>query len=375
MSAYVWGVGTSAFGRQTERLPAELAWEALAEALADAGIDHVDAAYVGTVFGSLGVAQRALLGVGLTGIPIVTVENACASGSTALHEAKEAIVSGRYERVAVLGVEHLTSLFEGPIASDPTDREQATGLLFPGIYAMSASRYLHEHDATPEDLAAVAVKNSRHGALNPRAQRRRPLSTEDVLSSRMIAEPLTLFQCAALSDAAAAAILGPSRRSPRDVELRASALGSGGAWDHASEHVWGYDVVRDTAGVAYEEAAIGPRDADLAEVHDAFTIGELVTTEALGLAEEGGAPARVRAGDFALGGAQPVNPSGGLLSRGHPLGATGVAQVAELVWQLRGEAGDRQVQGARVGLLETMGGGTAGIDGNACVVAVFEGGA
>lgn len=374
MSAWLWGVGTSTFGRQTDRLPAEIAWDALQEALSDAGVDRVDAAFVGTVFGSLGVAQRALSGVGLTGMPIVTVENACASGSTAVHEASEAIASGRYETVIALGVEHLTSLFTGPIASDPTDLEQASGLLFPGIYAMSASRYLHEHDVTVEDLAEVAVKNSRHGAMNPRAQRRQALTREEIMASRMIAEPLTLYQCAGLSDAAAAVVLGHRRRTRRDVHLRASALRSGGPWDHASEHVWGYEVVRDTARDAYAAAGIEATDADVLEVHDAFTIGEIVTVEALGLAEDGAAPAAVAAGELSIGGATPVNPSGGLLSRGHPLGATGVAQVAELAWQLRGEAGDRQVEGARIGVLETMGGGTAGLDGNACVVAVLEAG-
>lgn len=165
MTAFVWGAGSSDFGRQTDRLAAELAWEAVHEALVDAEVDSVDAAFVGTVFGPFGVAQRSLVGAGLAGVPVVTVENACASGSTALHEAKEAIESRRYERVLVLGVEHLTSRFSGPIASDGTDAEQAAGLLFPGLYAMSASRYLHEHDLEPADLAHVAVKNSAHGAL------------------------------------------------------------------------------------------------------------------------------------------------------------------------------------------------------------------
>lgn len=374
MTAFVWGAGSSDFGRQTDRLAAELAWEAVHEALVDAEVDSVDAAFVGTVFGPFGVAQRSLVGAGLAGVPVVTVENACASGSTALHEAKEAIESGRYERVLVLGVEHLTSRFSGPIASDSTDAEQAAGLLFPGLYAMSASRYLHEHDLEPADLAHVAVKNSAHGALNPRAQRRRALSLEEVMGSRMIASPLTLFQCAGLSDAAAALVLGSRRRSPRDVAVRASALGSGGPWDHASPHVWGYDLVADTARRAYATAAIEPGEADVVELHDAFTIGEIVTLEALGLASEGEAPSAVAAGEHSLGGRTPVNPSGGLLSRGHPLGATGVAQVVELTSQLRGEAGGLQVDGARLGLLETMGGGAAGVDGNACVVAVFEGG-
>jgi acetyl-CoA C-acetyltransferase len=368
----LWGAGTSRFGKQIDTPPAALAWGALQEALRDADVARVDAAYVGTVFGTLGVAQRALLGVGLAGIPIITIENACASGSTALHEAYQAIASGRYETVIALGLEHLTSRFDGPIAPDATDREQATGLLFPGIYAMSASRYMYEHSATPADLAEVAVKNSRHGALNPRAQRQRALTREEVLASRMIAEPLTLYQCAGLSDAAAAVVLGPQRRSSRDVTIRSIALRSGRAWDHGSPHVWGWQVVRDTATDAYAVAGIDATEVDVVELHDAFTIGEIITIEALGLAEAGEAPAAIAAGDFSLGGRIPVNPSGGLLARGHPLGATGVAQAAELVWQLRGEAGRRQVQGARIGLLETMGGGAAGIDGNGCVVGVFE---
>lgn len=371
MSACLWGVGTSRFGRQPDRLPAELAWEAVCEALADADVDAVDAAYVGTVFGAPGVAQRALSGVGLTGIPIVTVENACASGTTAFHEARAAVLSGRYERVLALGVEHLTSRFDGPIAPESTDAEQATGLLLPALYALSASRYMADHGATPADLARVAVKNSANGARNPRAQRRRAVTEDEVLQSRPIAEPLTLFQCAGLSDAAAAAVLGPPRGNPRDVPVRASTLRSGVAWDHASEHVWGHDVVRMTSAASFEEAGVGPDDIDLVECHDAFTIGELVTTEALGLAEPGGAPARVAAGDFSLGGRQPVNPSGGLLSRGHPLGATGLAQIAEATWQLRGEADERQVPDARTALVETMGGGAAGIDGNGCVVTIL----
>jgi acetyl-CoA acetyltransferase len=371
VSACVWGVGTSRFARQPERLPAELAWEAVSEALEDAGVDEVDAAYVGTVFGAPGVAQRALSGLGLTEIPIVTVENACASGTTAYHEAHAAILVGRYERVLALGVEHLTSRFEGPIAPETTDPEQATGLLLPALYALSASRYMADHGATPADLARVAVKNSAHGARNPRAQRQRAVTEDEVLRSRMIAEPLTLFQCAGLSDAAAAAVLGPPRGNHRDIRVRASVLRSGEPWDQASEHVWGYDIVRATGATALEEAGMAPDDLDLLEVHDAFTIGELVTLEALGLAEAGEAPARVAAGDLSIGGRQPVNPSGGLLSRGHPLGATGLAQVAEVTWQLRGDAGERQVDGARVGLVETMGGGAAGIDGNGCVVTVL----
>jgi acetyl-CoA acetyltransferase len=369
----VWGVGTSRFGRQPGRSAAELAWDAVQEALADAGIEEVDAAYVGTVFGAPGVAQRALSGVGLTGVPIVTVENACASGTTAFHEAREAVRTGRYERVLALGVEHLTSRFDGPIAPESTDPEQASGLLLPALYALSASRYMADHGTTPADFARVSVKNSRHGALNPRAGRRRALTEEEVLGSRMIAEPLTLYQCAGLSDAAAAAVLGPARPGEHDVPVRASALRSGTPWDQGSAHVWGYDIVQATSARAYEEAGIGPADVDVLEVHDAFTVGEIVTVEALGVADSGEASRRVASGALSLGGDQPVNPSGGLLSRGHPLGATGLAQIAELTWQLRGQAGERQVPGARTALVETMGGGASGVDGNGCVVAVLGG--
>ena len=373
MSPHVWGVGTSRFGRQPDRLPADLAWEAVSEALTDAAVEGVEAAYVGTVFGSPGTAQRALSGCGLTGIPIVTVENACASGTTAYHEGVRAIEEGRYERVLALGLETMTTRFDGPITADPTDPEQAGGLLMPAIYGLSANRYLDLFGATPADLAQVAVKNSAAGALNPRAARRRAVTEEEILGSRMIAEPLTLFQCAGLSDAAAAAVLGPDSRESRDVPVRSSALRSGDAWDQESEHVWGFDIVRDTAADAFAMAGLGPADIDVLEVHDAFTIGELVTVEALGLAEPGGAPARLRAGEFSIGGAQTVNPSGGLLSRGHPLGATGLAQIAEVVWQLRGEAAERQVGRPRTGLVETMGGGAAGLDGNGCVVTVLGG--
>jgi acetyl-CoA C-acetyltransferase len=374
MNAWIWGIGTTRFGRQPDKLPAQLGWEAVGEALDDAQIDagRIDAAYVGTVFGTLGIAQRTLAGAGLSGIPIVTVENACASGSTALQEAAHAIDAGRYEHVLALGVEHLTSRFSGPIPSDPTDIDQATGLLFPGLYAMSASRYMYEHDATASDLAEVAVKNTRHGSMNPRAQRRTALTREQVLASRMIAEPLTLYQCTGLSDAAAAAVLGPRRRSRRDVAIRGSALGSGHVWDQSSRCTWGAGLVREIAEQAYGRAGIEPRDADVLEVHDAFTIGEIVTLEAMGLAREGEAPSAIADGHFSVGGDTPVNPSGGLLARGHPLGATGLAQAAELVWQLRGEAGARQTEHARIAVLETMGGGVGGLDGNACVVAVLE---
>lgn len=373
MTVEVYGVGSSPFGKQPERAPGDLAAEAVLEALDDAGVEGVDAAYVGTVFGAPGVAQRVLHPLGVDGVPVVTIENACASGTTALHEARSAILAGRYERVLVLGIETMSERFGGAIQPEPSDAEGRAGMALPSLYAMSAARYLHDGALTPEQLALVSVKNHRHALGNPRAQYRGDYSVEEVLASRMVADPLTLLQCCPLSDGAAAAVLGPRRRCRRDVPIRGCALRSGRPWGRESERVWGFDVVRETGVRAWDEAGVGPDDADLVEVHDAFTIGEIVSIEALGLAPEGQGGELVESGEASLGGRRPVNPSGGLLSRGHPLGCTGLAQVAEVVWQLRAEASGRQVEDARIGVVETMGGGVSGIDGNGCVVAVLGG--
>ena len=373
MRPVVYGVGTSDFGKQPERSGPQLAQQAVYEALGDAGVDRVDAVFAGTVFGAPGTAQRALQTLGITEVPIVTIENACASGTTAFHEACQAVSSGRYRHVLALGMETMTLHFSGPILPEATDAEGRQGMAMPSIYAMSANRYKAEFGVTDEQLALVSVKNHRNGTANPRAQHAVELTVEQILASRLIADPLNLLQCCAISDAAAAAVVGPERGNRRDVAVRATVLRSGALWDHRSPHVWGYDIVRDTAAQAYEQAGLGPSEVDVLEVHDAFTIGEIATTEALGLAPLGEGAALCESGHTWISGRQPVNPSGGLLSRGHPLGATGLAQLAEIVWQLRGDAGARQVDGARIGLVETMGGGTAGVDGNGCVVAVLGG--
>lgn len=372
MRASILGVGTSFFGKQQSTHPNDLMWAAVGEALADAGAPEIDAIYLGTVFGAPGVAQRGLHHLGLTGIPIITVENACASGTTAFHEAVHAVEYSRFRNVLAVGVEKMTDNFAGAIHPESTDPEGRSGLALPSLYAMAATRYQEVHGLTDEDLALVAVKNHRHAAANERAQHRTPHTVDEVLASRMIADPLTLLQCCPIADGAAAAVIGTSSGGGRDVRVRSSVLRSGGLWDHRSDHVWGFGLVRDTAVEAYEVAGVSAADIDVIECHDAFTIGEIVTTEALGLAAEGEGNSLLRTGHTAAGGPQPVNPSGGLLSRGHPLGATGLAQIAEITWQLRNDAGGRQVDGARLGLVETMGGGVAGIDGNACVVAVLE---
>ena len=373
MIATVLGVGTSRFGKQPELHPAELVWQAVAEAIVDAGRPIIDAVFFGTVFGAPGVAQRALHPLGVTDIPIVTIENACASGTSAFHEAVKAVEHGRYEHVLAVGLEKMTDRFVGPIVPEDTDAEGRSGLALPALYAMAASRYLAVHDLTERDLAGVAVKNHSNGTRNPRSPARPSPTLDDVLESRMIADPLTLLQCCPLSDGAAAAVVGPpDARTEHAVRVRASVLRSGGLWDQRSDEVWGFDVIERTARAAYEAASFGPDDADVIECHDAFTIGEIVTTEALGLCPRGEGASLIRQGTTTLEGPLPVNPSGGLLARGHPLGATGLAQIAEVVWQLTGRAGERQVPAARLGLVETMGGGVAGIDGNACVIVGLE---
>jgi acetyl-CoA acetyltransferase len=368
------GVGTSEFGRFPDERVESLAWSAVAEAMEDAGLapGDIDAAFVGSVFGAPGIANRVLAGVGLAGIPTFRIEAACASGTVALHEAYTAVAAGRYGRVLAVGVEQLSTQFAGPIVPEASDPEGRAGLALPALYALQANRYLDTWGVEPEMLAHVAVKNKANGALNPRAHLSgRPPTFDEVLESRPIAGPLTLLQCCPMSDGAAAAVVAPLETG-RDVEVLSSAFVSGVLWDSSTAEPWGLGSVRAAAERAFAAAGLTPEDVDVLEVHDAFTIGEILTLEAIGLCPPGAGAHLAATGHTSLRGPQPVNPSGGLLSRGHPLGATGLAQLAELVWQLRGVAGERQVDGAKVGLLETMGGGAAGVDGNACVIALLR---
>jgi acetyl-CoA C-acetyltransferase len=371
----LWGVGTSDYGLFPERRVESLAWAAVAEAVRDAGITpgDIDAIVVGSVFGPPGVATRVQRGLGIPGVPMWTIENACASGTSAYHEAVEAVRLGRFGCVLVLGVDQMSTLFSGAIVPEATDPEGASSLPLPGLYALQAQRYVDEFGVTPEQLAAVAVKNKRNGRDNPRAQlRNKAPSVEEVLASRMIAEPLTFLQCCPTSDGAGAAIVGPERGNADDLRIESSVMVSGALWDQRSADVWGYASVARAAEKAFAQAGRAPGEIDVLEVHDAFTIGEIFTCEALGLASRGKGAELAPSGHTQRDGAQPVNPSGGLLSRGHPLGATGLAQLAEIAWQLRGRADARQVARHRVGLVETMGGGAAGMDGNACVVTILS---
>ena len=371
------GVGVTEFGRFPDRTPASLALQAARAALADAGATPgmVEAVICGTVFGGPGAGQRCLKDLGLVGLPIVNVENACATSSSAAFEAAAWIRAGLAEMVLCVGVESMT---RSPGALGPVvdDLFGSMGVVWPAAYALKAQRHMAEYGTTAEQLALVAVKNRRHAAGNPRAQFRSPITVESVLASRPICTPLTLLQCCAPSDGASALLLATEARARQllpagrpVVRMAGSAMRSG---VFADQPDMGPPVTTRTARLAYERAGLGPGDVDVCEVHDAFTIGELLHYEGLGFCEVGEAGRYVERGKSAIGGGGVVvNPSGGLLSRGHPLGATGAAQLAEIVWQLRGEAGDRQVEGARVGVVHTMGGTVYELESNVCVVHVL----
>ncbi|HEC09615.1 MAG TPA: thiolase family protein [Acidimicrobiales bacterium] len=374
---HVVGVGMTRFGRHPDSDAADLGAAALMEAIADADIDPrlIEAAYCGHVFQGMVTGQRVLAQVGLAGLPLANVENACSSGATAIREASFSIRAGEYDVVAAIGTEHLTSQFRGALTPDPSDPEAAVGATMPGVYAMRARRYMEEFGMTREQLALIPVKNKANAARNPLAHFRKEISVADVLESRPIADPLRLHDCSPVTDGSAVVILMSDRAAARhangrSVRLAASALRTGSV-DTEPTSMTFEPLTRDTARDAYEKAGIGPEDVDFCEVHDCFSIAEVLRVEGLGLFPQGEYPIAVERGEASIGGRLPVNPSGGLIGKGHPLGGTGVAQVVELVRQLRGESGERQIEGARVGLAHCRGGKAVGIEGAACTVQIL----
>jgi len=374
---YVLGIGMTPFGKHPDKTAADLGAEAINLALADAGVSRqdIEAAWVGHVFQGMAMGQRALYAAGLSGIPIDNVENACSSGSTAIWDAAMALRAGAYDIVLALGVEHLTSLFRGAFAPDPSDVEAQIGLTMPGIYAMRAQRYMVQYGVTPEQIAQIAVKNKKNAAMNPLSHFKKAVTLEEVMQGRLIADPLRLHECAPVSDGAAAVVMVSKAKlnqlgSSRAIKLAGTALKSGrtevGLADMTVE-----DLTWRTAQTAYEQAGVGPGEIDFAEVHDCFSIAEALRVEGMGLVPHGEYVARVGKGEMDINGSFPVNASGGLLGKGHPLGATGVAQVVELVKQLRGEAGERQIQNAKVGVAHCRGGKAQGVEGTACTVNIL----
>ncbi|MBI0539542.1 thiolase family protein [Roseomonas sp. KE2513] len=367
---YIAGAAMTAFARHTDKSMQDLAQFAALGAMTDAGIgaERIQAMYNANVYGGMVLGQVLMRDLGLGGPALYNVENACASGATAVHLACQALRLGVYDTVLVWGVEMLTKLGGGTIPMQrndyKTDLYAAQGMTLPTVYAMRGTRYLHERNEAPEILARVAVKNRAHGALNPLAQQRKAVTLEEVLQSRPVAEPLTLLQCCpSMVDGAAAVVLTTKRPAQGRPAIRVvgSAVQSGRI-EEGCDNILDAEITARTARLAYEQAGLGPEDVNVVELHDAFTIAELLYYEALGLASQGGGADMLRRGDTALGGRVPVNPSGGLLAKGHPLGATGVAQMVEVTWQLQGRAEGRQVEGARVGLTQCTGGGIAGVD-------------
>jgi acetyl-CoA acetyltransferase len=416
---YVAGAAMTRFGKFPDTTIRALAEEATNGALEDAGITAAD---IGMVFFSNAVAglltnqemirgQVALRYTGLLGVPMVNVENACASGSSAFHLACMAVGSGAVDAALAVGSEKLThedrsrsfaaigtavdqqqvaelqqwassgsvgSPLPGQADSLPAEaRGGAAGLraaggkrsFFMDIYAANSRAYMKHSGATRQDFAEVAVKSHRHAALNPYAQYRTEVTVEDVLASREIAPPLTLLMCSPIGDGAAALVVcspGAARRLGARIRVRACALVSG-----RDRRPGEPGAVERAAEAAYEEAGVGPDDLDVVELHDAAAPAELMTYEELGLCGEGEGPVLLASGATRLGGRIPVNPSGGLLSKGHPIGATGCAQLVELTDQLRGRCEQRQVGGARLALAQN-GGGFLGSDAAAMVVTVLS---
>lgn len=377
------GAGMTIFGPQPEVEVHELARRAVWEAIASSGIPAAEfrrqksVAVAGHAYQGLCFAQKTLLRIGLQGMPMLNVENACASGSSAVAAAAAMIRGGETELAIAFGAEKLTRSGGGFLPTVADDLESDMGRVMPAAFAMQAQLHMQRYGTTLEQLALVAVKNRRHGARNPRCHFKEEVSTEQVLSAPLIASPLTRLSCCPVSDGAAAVILASSSAARRleltpGVELKACALVSGertpfGIVDDKSE------MSKRAAMLAYERAGIGPEDVDLCELHDPFTIAEIIHYEDLGFCSVGTGGAYVEKGLADIGGGGvAVSPSGGLLSKGHPLGATGVAQLAEVFWQLRGEAGARQVPGARIGMTHTVGGGVTKLEAGASAVMILE---
>jgi len=370
------GAGLVPFGKYPDKTLADIAWPAVKQAIQDSGIKktEIGAAYCGTALGGMMAGQRILKKIGLTGLPIINIENACSSSSTAFREAWIAVAAGVYDAALVIGVEKLTKFGGGTLPLEKEDWEVAHGLVMPALYAMRARRYMHEFGLTEDQLAMVSVKARKHGALNPDAQFRDPVTIEQVKQARPVADPLTLFHCCPSGDGAAAVVICSAEKARQHT---ASPVRVAGSEINSGKYMTGFrdmtspEITVRGAHQLYEEAGIGPEDVDLAEVHDAFAIAELLYYEALGFCAKGDAARLLEDGETSLGGHIPVNPSGGLLAKGHPIGATGVAQIVEIVRQLRGHCGDRQVEGAKVGLTHCTGGGISGFDHGVCSIHLF----
>lgn len=375
------GVGMQKWGELWEKSLRNIFVESALLAIEDAGVDRIDSIVVGCMSSGLFVGQEHISSLladylGVAPIPATRVETACASGGAAFRTGFIEVASGMSDIVLVGGVEKMTDVggdeatYALGTAADQ-EYEGFNGVTFPGLYAMIARRHMHDFGTTREQLAQVAVKNHENGSKNPLAQFPFRITTEQVMNSVMIADPLRILDCSPITDGAAAAILCPVEIAAKMGKPLIRVIGSGQATDtialHDRDDLTALNSTTKAGEIAFKMAGKKPEDIDLAEVHDCFTIAEICITEALGFVERGGGGSFVESGATAVGGKIPVNTSGGLKSKGHPVGATGVAQIYEIVHQLRGEAGERQVENAKVGLTQNMGG-----SGGSAVVHILE---
>ncbi|MCD6411225.1 MAG: thiolase domain-containing protein [Thermoplasmata archaeon] len=379
------GVGLTKFGELWDKSFRQLITEAGTKAILDAGIrgSEIDALYVGSMSPGRFIGQEhvgALVadssGLTVMHIPATRIESACASGGMALRHAYIAVAAGIHDIVIVGGVEKMTDVVGSEatnILAMAADQEWEAffGVTFPALYAMIARRHMYEYGTTREQLAMVAVKNHENALLNPNAQFHRKITVEDVINSPPVATPLNLLDCSPISDGAAALVLCPLEKAKEYTDKIVKIAGSGQATDslalHGREDICTFMSTVRASREAYKQAGIQPKDVDVAEVHDCFTIAEILAIEDLGFVKKGEGGKAVEEGLTARDGEIPVNPSGGLKAKGHPVGATGVAQVAEIVLQLRGEAEKRQIPDARIGLAHNIGG-----SGASCTVHILE---
>lgn len=383
------GVGMVEFGKPGKSDPYDvMATSAAQRALADAGVDYteIQQAYAGYVFGDSTCGQKALYGVGLTGIPIFNVNNNCSTGSSALMLAAQAIRGGTVDCVIAVGFEQMEKGALGSKYDDrPNPMEKHVGVMTEiqsltqapitaQIFGGAGREYQWKYGAKRETFAKISEKARKHAANNPFALFKEPLTLEEILASPEVFDPLTRYQCCPPTCGAAAAVLcsdafAKKHGKERAVYIAAQAMTTDTASTFEEKSMIkaiGFDMAKAAAEKVYDQAGIGPEDVDVVELHDCFTANELLTYEALGLCGEGEAERFIWDGDNTYGGKFVTNPSGGLLSKGHPLGATGLAQCTELVWQLRGQADKRQVEGARVALQHNLG------LGGACVVTMYR---
>lgn len=369
------GIGKTAFGAFADRDLRSLAVEAGQKAMENAHVSasQVEAFYLGNFAGPSFVGQNHLApyiagAMGITGVPCTRFEAACASSGSAFFHAVSAVGAGLYDVVLVGGVEKMTSqptpkVTEILAGAGDMCGEGRAGATFPALFAMIARRHMHDYGTTREMLASVAVKNHANGAKNPQAHMRKVITMEQALAGKPIAEPLTVYDCSLISDGAAAVVIAPLERASEFTAKAVKLLGIAQTSDQVAldqkDDITTFRAVKDAAQKAYKMAGLGPQDIQFAEVHDCFTIAEIIATEDLGFVKKGEGGPYALQGCTALNGPRPVNTSGGLKAKGHPVGATGVGQICDVAMQIRGEAGERQIERRSIGLAQNLGGSGA----------------